>query len=166
MLLRICFVCGGNTCRSPMAQAVFSRLAADAGLAGRVEAAGAGCEPDLVGGPADPRALAALARRGHPLPDHRARRFEPADFDRYHLVIAMEADHLRHLTRLARSPQEVARIRLLRTFDIASVAADELDVADPFRGEETTYEYTLDLIETCCRGLLAALHELLAALPE
>src|SRR6266542_4264603 len=75
---RVCFVCSGNICRSPMAEAVLRRMVADAGLADRVTVSSAGIGGWHAGDGADPRAMTALRRRGYFL-DHAARQWRPVD---------------------------------------------------------------------------------------
>src|SRR5256886_5542975 len=99
----VLFVCTGNICRSPTAEAIFRKLAADAGMAGAVTADSAGTHAYHVGEPPDPRAQAAAAKRGYDLSALRARRIEGADFRRFDLVLAMDQDHCAILERMAGS---------------------------------------------------------------
>ena len=73
-LFRICFVCTGNICRSPMAEAIFRSLITRGGYAGRVSVASAATGDWHVGEPADPRTISALAAHGYDASRHRARR--------------------------------------------------------------------------------------------
>src|SRR5882724_9144647 len=93
---RVCFVCTGNICRSPMAEAVLRRMVVDAGLAGEVEVRSAGTGDWHIGQDADPRALAVLRRHGYPLA-HTARQWAVADFDGADLVVALDRGHYRTL---------------------------------------------------------------------
>jgi protein-tyrosine phosphatase len=151
----VMFVCSGNTCRSPMAEhALRARLRRD-GLADLVGVASSGLHVSEPGGPADPRAIAALQSRGHGC-EHAVRRFEPGMLHRYDLIIALDTGHERLLRRAAASVEpSAAKIRLLRSFDPAAGGA--LDVPDPVRGGAADYERVLCLIEAALPGVIAAI---------
>jgi protein-tyrosine phosphatase len=151
--MRILFVCMGNICRSPTAEAVMRRLVRDAGLEDRIEVESAGTGGWHAGDPPDARAAAAAARRGVTL-DGAARQVRPDDFREYDLLIAMDRENLRGL--LAVAPDEAAseKVRLLREFDPTSAGAPDLDVPDPYYGGDRGFETVLDMVEAACRGLL------------
>jgi protein-tyrosine phosphatase len=151
--MRILFVCLGNICRSPSAEAVMGALLAEAGLDGTVEIESAGTGDWHVGKPPDERARATAARRGIELAGA-ARTVEPADFERFDLIVAMDRENHAELGR--RAPDEGTRekIVLLREFDPDAVAAGELEVPDPYYGGEDGFEHVLDVVEQACRGLL------------
>ncbi len=157
MTYRVCFVCTGNICRSPMAEAVFHARVADAGLDGLVEADSAGTGGWHEGEGADPRTVAVLAENGYDL-DHTARQFQPSWFARLDLVIALDAGHLRALRRLAPTEQDADKVRLLRSYDPAADRGD-LDVPDPYYGGVDGFEECLEMVEAASDGLLAAVRE-------
>ncbi|MEV5812489.1 low molecular weight protein-tyrosine-phosphatase [Streptomyces mutabilis] len=157
MTYRVCFVCTGNICRSPMAEAVFHARVADAGLDGLVEAGSAGTGGWHEGENADPRTMAVLAENGYGL-DHTARQFQPSWFSRLDLVIALDAGHLRALRRLAPTEQDADKVRLLRSYDPAADRGD-LDVPDPYYGGVEGFEECLEMVEAASDGLLAAVRE-------
>ncbi|MGC9498096.1 low molecular weight protein-tyrosine-phosphatase [Streptomyces sp. WG7] len=157
MTYRVCFVCTGNICRSPMAEAVFHARVADAGLDGLVEADSAGTDGWHEGEGADPRTMAVLEGSGYGL-DHTARRFRPSWFSRLDLVIALDAGHLRALRHLAPTEQDAAKVRLLRSYDPAADRQD-LDVPDPYYGGVDGFEECLEMVEAASTGLLAAVRE-------
>src|SRR5213592_5302144 len=97
----VLFVCTGNICRSPTAEAIFRKLAADAGMA--VTADSAGTHGYHIGEPPDSRAQKAAAKRGYDLSALRARTIEGADFQRFDLILAMDQDHHAILSRIAGS---------------------------------------------------------------
>jgi protein-tyrosine phosphatase len=149
---RVCFVCSGNICRSPIAEAVLRRTVAEAGLSDRVEVSSAGTGGWHAGDPADHRAMTALRRRGYPL-EHVARQWQRTDFATADLVVALDDGHYRQLVRMAPDERERAKVRLLRSFDPA--AGDDLDVPDPYYGGAAGFEQVLDLAEAACAGILA-----------
>lgn len=153
---RVLFVCLGNICRSPTAEAVMARLVADAGLAGAIELDSAGIGAWHVGSPPDERATAAAAARGIPMRGS-ARQVTAADFERFDLLVAMDAENQRALRALAPDPAAAAKVRMLREFDPTLDGAASLDVPDPYYGAGDGFERVLDLVEAACAGLLAEL---------
>jgi protein-tyrosine phosphatase len=153
---RILFVCLGNICRSPTAEGVMRRLVREQGREDEIEIDSAGTGGWHVGAPPDARATEAAARRGTAL-EGEARRFDPRDFDRYDLILAMDSENRRDLLALAPNDEARAKVRLLREFDPAARAADDLDVPDPYYGGDDGFERVLDLVEDATRGLLAEL---------
>lgn len=151
---RVCFVCTGNICRSPMAASVFRSRIDDAGLAHQVRVDSAGTGAWHEGDAADHRTVAVLAANGYD-EDHTARQFQAEWFADLDMVIALDEGHVRALRHLAPTTQDVEKVRLLRSYD---PDADEahLDVPDPYYGGMDSFELCLDLIEAASGGLLDA----------
>ena len=147
---RVMFVCMGNICRSPMAEAVFRHDLREAGLDSSVVVDSAGTGSWHVGDPADRRAMAVLADHGYLL-DHSAKQFHPSMFAERDLVVALDSDNLRDLRHLAPDQTTAQCIRLLREFDRD---ADSLDVPDPYYGGREGFAEVLRTIEAACSGLL------------
>ena len=154
---RICLVCLGNICRSPMAEAVLRAELDRAGLADAVEVDSAGTGDWHVGGRMDARARAELADRGLDGTQHRARQFQRSWLARRDLVLAMDASNFADLRDLGVEP---GRLRMLRSFDPSSDR--DAEVPDPYYGEGASFALALDQIEAAARGLTAALHAALA----
>jgi protein-tyrosine phosphatase len=144
---RVLFVCSGNICRSPTAEAVMRRLVDEAGLSDEIEVDGAGTGGWHVGDAPDARATAAAARRGINLTGQ-ARQIEPDDFDTFDLILAVDDENLDHLRRIA-PPGSSARVAKL---------ADE-DVPDPYYGGPDGFDRVLDLVTDACRQLLDDLRQ-------
>jgi len=157
---RVCFVCTGNICRSPMADVVFTELVRRAGLAGRVVVDSAGTGDWHVGNPADERTIVTLAARGYEGERHRARRFQPEWFERLDLVIALDRSHERILRSWAPNALERSKVRLLLDFDRE---AGGRDVPDPYYADLPTFERVLGMIEHACHALLHQLEPALRA---
>ena len=149
---RVCFVCTGNICRSPMAEWVLRARIAEAGWSDVVEVDSAGTGGWHEGDGADPRTVSVLRENGYD-GAHVARQFQPSWFSRLDLVIALDAGHLRALRRLAPTPEDAAKVRLLRSYDPA--AGDDLDVPDPYYGGPDGFDDVLAMIEASMPGLLA-----------
>jgi protein-tyrosine phosphatase len=151
--MRILFVCLGNICRSPTAEAVLRVIAAREAPDLVLEVDSAGTAGYHVGQPPDPRTREAAARRGYDLGALRARVVEPADFERFDLILAMDRENLKVLRR--RAPTH-AHERLRLFLEFAPEAAPE-DVPDPYYGGPNGFEEVLDLVEATTHGLLAHL---------
>ena len=151
----VLFVCTGNICRSPTAEAIFRKLASDAGMADAVTADSAGTHGYHVGEPPDPRAQAAAAKRGYDLSALRARTIESADFRRFDLILAMDQEHHAILSRIA-GPSADHKLKLMMSY--ARRFADE-EVPDPYYGGPQGFERVLDMLEDAARGLLESLRK-------
>ncbi|HUR72694.1 MAG TPA: low molecular weight protein-tyrosine-phosphatase [Sporichthya sp.] len=154
MTFRVCMVCLGNICRSPMAAAVLRHKLAEAGLANRVVVESAGTGGWHVGDGADRRARAALVARGYD-DTHSARKFGREFFKDYDLVIAMDRDNLRNLRAIAPDRDAREEVRLLRSYD--PTAPEEAEVEDPYYGGDEGFAEVLHQIERACDGLVAEL---------
>lgn len=148
---RILFVCTGNICRSPTAEAVLLHRAGALGL--DVVADSAGTSAEEFGNPPDLRARAAASARGYTLLNRSARQVRSADFTDFDRVLAMTTAHLRTLERRAPS-SGTARLQLFMDFVSAK---GPRDVPDPWYGDDADFELVLDLIETGIDGLIADL---------
>jgi protein-tyrosine phosphatase len=161
---RVCFVCSGNICRSPTAEAVLRRRLAEAGLAGDVEVDSAGLGDWHVGEAVDGRSAVALRARGYPAWVHAAKQFRPADFADRDLVVALDAGHERGLLAMAATDADRDKVRLLRSYDpTAATDPAGLDVPDPYYGGERGFEHVLDLVEAACAGLVEEVRAELSA---
>jgi len=161
--MRICFVCLGNICRSPAAEAVFvHQMAARTHSAGPDEARhhveSAGTAPWHVGNPAHEGTLREAAARGIAL-DHRGQQFGADDFERFDLVVAMDAGNVSDLMELA--PDEAARTKVVRLGSFAPgvrgavIAGSEgQDVPDPYGHPQAAFTAMFDQVETASAGLL------------
>ena len=150
MRYRICFVCLGNICRSPIAEVVMRSMLADRGLTDRVEISSAGTGDWHIGECADKRTLAVLAKHGYDGSQHRARQFTREAFDSCELVIAMDSDNLAALRELV-PDADAGQVRLLREFDPDATGTD---VPDPYYGGDAGFEEVLAMVEAACAGLL------------
>jgi low molecular weight protein-tyrosine phosphatase len=150
---RLLFVCLGNICRSPTAEAVMQALVEREGLAGQIELDSAGTGAWHVGSSPDRRATAAARARGITLAGH-ARQVRSEDFADFDLLLAMDRTNLEDLRRIAPGEREREKVRLLREFDPASAGSRDLDVPDPYFGAHGGFEEVLDLVQSACAGLL------------
>jgi protein-tyrosine phosphatase len=149
---RMCFVCMGNICRSPMAAAVMQSMLIDAGLADRVVVDSAGTGGWHVGGSADERALETLRAHGYDGDDHRARQIDAGWFADHDLILAMDGENMRALQRMA-PPGQAGKLAMFRAFDPAS-SPNDLDVPDPYYGGAAGFDHVFSLVEAACQGLI------------
>ncbi|MGB5364677.1 MAG: low molecular weight protein-tyrosine-phosphatase [Polyangiales bacterium] len=156
MTVHLCFVCLGNICRSPTAEATMRRLLARERLDGAIKIDSAGTGDWHVGEPPDGRATASAKRRGIELAG-RARTVEAKDFVRFDYLIAMDRTNQRDLHRMAPDDSARAKIVLFRNYDPDSPR--DADVPDPYYGEGDGFETVLDICEAASRGLLQHIRE-------
>ncbi|MGO8726198.1 MAG: low molecular weight protein-tyrosine-phosphatase [Streptosporangiaceae bacterium] len=155
---RVCLVCLGNICRSPMAETVLRAELAAAGLDGAVVVDSAGSGDWHVGDAMDPGARAALASRGFDGSAHRARQFQPSWLARRDLILAMDARNLADLRRMARS-QGDDRIRLFG--EVGGLTEVGGDIPDPWGGGADEFGHVLDLLSTAAPVIAGQLVRLL-----
>lgn len=149
--VRISFVCMGNICRSPTAEAIMRHLVREAGLQHAVSIDSAGTGSWHVGEERDRRSRAVAKNRGMPISGP-ARQFSSSDFARFDLVLALDEQNVSDLRRLAPNDEARAKIRLLRDFDPDAAAGAE--VPDPYYGGPDGFEQVFDICLSACRGLL------------
>jgi protein-tyrosine phosphatase len=153
MKKRILFVCLGNICRSPSAEAVFTAIVEKAGLSSQFKIDSAGTGAWHAGEPADRRMQSHAIKRGYNLTSI-ARQFEPVDFDRFDYIIAMDDDNVKALKAVARNEKDLAKISKMTLF---SKRYSYKVVPDPYYGGEEGFELVLDLLEDASEGLLEAI---------
>jgi len=159
MPYRVCLVCLGNICRSPMAETVLRAALAEAGLAAAVTVDSSGTGDWHVGQPMYPQARHALAGRGHDGSAHRARQFEAAWLSDLDLVLAMDASNLAALRRMA-GPQDRDRIRLFgEVGGLGELGGGQ--IPDPYGGTDADFGYVLDLLGAAAPVIATRLARLL-----
>ena len=154
--VRVLFVCWGNICRSPTAEAVLRRAVDEAGLSGRIEVDSAGTSAEHAGDRPDRRAVAEARRRGLDLRDQRARKVTPDDWRHFDLLLVADGTVERSLLRSA--PDEDARGKVHRMTAFGP-DADVVDVPDPYYGDGDGFVLVYDLLERACAGLVAHLRD-------
>jgi protein-tyrosine phosphatase len=152
--MRLLFVCSGNICRSPLAEAIFASLVREGGLEDRFTLDSAGTHGWHEGEPADPRARRVGESHGAPVTSI-AREVGAADFAAFDLILAMDRGHVRELRRRC-PPADLGKIRLMRDFD---TPGSDPDVPDPYYGDLEDFEQVYEILSVCCRNLMRSLLE-------
>ena len=146
--LAVLFVCLGNICRSPLAEAAFRVEAARHGLDAEIDSAGTGGWHS--GEAPDPRARAVALRQGVDIGHYRARQVKAADFRHFTHIIALDRQNLADLKAI-RPVDGVAELSLL--LDHVEGRKGE-PVADPYYGDETDFEATWAEVTIGAQGLV------------
>lgn len=152
---RILFVCTGNICRSPTAEAVARHWLRMVGLDGEVSVDSAGISGYHVGEAPDPRSQQYAAKRGYDLSRLRGRKLTAEDFAQFDLLLAMDHGHLQHMQR--KCPAQYShKVRLFLEF---AEDAPGREVPDPYYGGDAGFDQVLDLCERGIHGLIDTLRE-------
>ncbi len=147
---RILFVCLGNICRSPAAEIIFRKLAADAGRADAFEIDSAGTIGHHQGSPPDLRMAAALEKRGYSVIGQ-ARHVKLQDLVLFDLIITMDKNNLTDVRALDATGRLHEKIRPLTSF---CQNHDDTSVPDPYYGGERGFTHVIALLEDGCGGIL------------
>lgn len=147
---RVLFVCLGNICRSPAADGIMHAIVDNAGQSALWEIDSAGTGNYHTGDLPDKRMRVHALRRGYEL-THRARQVKESDFDRYDLIIGMDASNVAALRRLAPTPEAEAKVHAMSEYFSPTARYDY--VPDPYYEGAEGFELVLDLLEESCRNL-------------
>lgn len=150
----VLFVCLGNICRSPSAEAVLKAKLKDAGLEKEVFVDSAGTSGYHEGDHADQRMQSHAIKRDFNLTSI-SRQVHPSDYDRFDYIIAMDASNYQHLVNKAHSPEQKQKISLMTDFSQNHTG----DVPDPYYGGTQGFENVLDILEDSVDGLIQELKE-------
>ena len=147
---KVLFVCWGNICRSPSAEAVFKDLVKKRGVENEFEIDSAGTIAAHSGEKADPRMQQHAAQRGYSL-DSISRKINPKiDFDRFDYIVAMDDYNLSDLMDMARNDVDLKKITKMTDY---SKNYNYSSVPDPYYGGTDGFELVLDLLEDASSGL-------------
>lgn len=159
--LKICFVCTGNICRSPMAAAVLKSLAEKRNI--DLVCASRGVARYHVGDPIDRRARAALNKKGYDDFNHRAKQISFNDFKEFDVLVAMDSGHYMELevqkaTYLKNNEQQLNHDcpRIIKFTQFLDPPLKNSDVPDPYYGSYKDFEKVLSLIEKGAESLIKA----------
>lgn len=153
-MVKVLFVCMGNICRSPMAEAVFRQMVAEAGLSDKISVDSAGTSRWEVGSPAHPGTLNILRKHGiaH---EGRARQVKHDDLSEFDYVLAMDRENLSFLLQYATGTTAEIRLFLSYAKEAGLISTDE--VPDPYYDDN--FARTYDLVTVGCQALLFHIRE-------
>ena len=150
MKQKVLFVCLGNICRSPSAEAVFKGLVRNRGVDKEFEIDSAGTYAYHEGQPADARMQRHAVKRGYNLTSV-SRPFNPeTDWDYFDIIVAMDHSNYKDLKKMARTSEDLNKLHMMMSF---SKGTDYDEVPDPYYGGEEGFELVLDLLEDAGEGL-------------
>ena len=150
---KILFVCLGNICRSPAAEAIMRSLSVKEGRIG-IEIDSAGTYAGHTGELPDPRMRRAAAARGIEM-THRARQIREEDFELFDRIVVMDDSNYERVSRLP--PDRAALGKVYRFVGFCTHHPQWSYVPDPYYEGREGFELVLDILEDGCRGLLAEL---------
>ena len=150
--MHIMFVCLGNICRSPAAEAIFRRVTVTENAEHRYHADSAGTAAYHVGEAADARMRRAAKARGISI-THRGQQLTRAHLRQFDLILCMDKENLSDAQSLTSVPEELAKIMLLRDFDPQGLG----DVPDPYYGGAAGFERVLDILTRSAEELFRRL---------
>jgi protein-tyrosine phosphatase len=150
-LSSVLFVCLGNICRSPTAEAVFKHKVEESGL--NIQVDSAGTQGYHEGAKPDKRSQAVGEIRGYSFAGLKCRKVVPLDFERFDYVIAMDKKNYHNLVEIC-----PADLQYKVTLFMSHSKLEEEEIPDPYYGGKRGFEYVLDLIESASDGLLASIN--------
>ncbi len=148
--LKVLFVCMGNICRSPSAEAVFQAYVENAGLSDKIYIDSAGTIGYHAGNPADARMKRHAIQRNYKLTSI-SRQLKTSDFEEFDYVVGMDEDNMHNMKSFMPSPNSEEKTSLMSDYCSNNNPGY---VPDPYYGGSEGFEQVLDLLEDACNGLL------------
>lgn len=147
--MKILFVCLGNICRSPLAEALFNKHVHQLAPDSEMYAESAGTSGIHVGETPDARTLKNASQHGLEI-NHRGRQFKASDFETYDKIVVMDESNLQNVLALTNNPQHREKVIKMRHFD---TPPSDLDVPDPWYGGSEGFEKVYQILNRATRNL-------------
>lgn len=152
--IRVLFVCLGNICRSPLAEAVFKHKITDNGLDDRVESDSCGTSNYHIGDPPDPRTIANARKNGVAI-DHCGRQFTEQDFETFDYILAMDRSNFVNILRLPNAEKFKEKVQLMRDYDPFGGG----EVPDPYYGGDRGFQEVFEILDRSLDKFIRHLRE-------
>jgi protein-tyrosine phosphatase len=147
---KVLFVCLGNICPSPLAEAVFKHKVKERGLQDRFEIDSCGTGNYHIGDPPDPRTIANAKKNGVII-EHLGRQLSDDDLAYYDVILAMDNKNLRSIKSLRTANEYVHKVKLMRDVDVVDRGGE---VPDPYYGNEQNFQEVFDILNRASDHLL------------
>jgi protein-tyrosine phosphatase len=153
MPTKILFVCLGNICRSPLAEAIFVHKIKELGLDSDFVAQSCATSDYQIGDPPDPRTIRNGLEHGIEI-NHVCRQLSAKDLDSFDYVLAMDQSNLRNIMSLPNAVGNRHKIGLMRTYDYSG---KNLDVPDPYHGNDKDFQEVFDILDRSIESFIRLL---------
>jgi protein-tyrosine phosphatase len=150
--MKILFVCLGNICRSPLAEAIFNHKIREKNREGEFFADSCGTSTYEIGNPPDHRTIKNAQKNGVSI-QHIARQLNKTDLEKFDLILAMDQHNLDVIMRLPNAALHKGKIKLMREFDPVGNG----DVPDPYYGGEKDFQLVFDILDRSIENLIAVI---------
>lgn len=140
--MKVLFVCLGNICRSPLAEAVFNHKIKKLNLRERISADSCGTGDYHIGDQPDPRTIKTAEKNGVEI-WHQARQLSPADLEAFDYLFAMDEQNKRGILRLPGADKHTHKIKLMREFD----PQGQGDAPDPYYGTLHDFQFVFEMLD-------------------
>jgi protein-tyrosine phosphatase len=151
--MKVLFVCLGNICRSPLAEALFRHKIGEMSLGNKFQADSCGTADYHIGSQPDPRTVGNAAKNGIIL-HHTCRQFAERDFVDFDLILAMDRNNFNSIQRIKKASVHSTKVKLMREFDPEGRGED---VPDPYYGSEQQFQEVFEILDRTVDGLISYL---------
>jgi protein-tyrosine phosphatase len=148
--IKVLFVCLGNICRSPLAEAIFKTRISELGLISRIEADSCGTAGYHIGDKPDPRTIANARKNGIEI-RHVGRQLSLRDIEQYDFIVAMDRSNYQNILNVRGAEHHREKIALMRDFD---ARCDHEDVPDPYYGGEQLFQEVFEILDRSTSSLV------------